>query len=466
MPVNSTSRAASLFDASDARIEGARHVVARLHAAGFESYFVGGCVRDALLGRRLKDVDIATAARPDDIEALFGEAVLGVGRAFGVMLVRQPRGVYEVATFRADGEYEDGRHPGTVQYADAAADARRRDFTINALFYDPRADRLLDFVEGRRDLDRRIVRAIGNPSARFAEDKLRLLRAVRFAVTLGFSIDPATAAAMRLTASQLKVVSAERIGEELTRMLVEASKPSLVFDLLNRYGMLDLLLPEVAALRGVPQPPEFHPEGDVWIHTMMMLDAMPPPPRDPTLAYAVLLHDVGKPRTTVGTMDAEGKSAVRSPNHASVGAAMASAILGRLKQPAARREAVEALVRRHMTFAELPNMRPSTLRRFMGVPTFPLDLELHRLDVACSSGDTRMLQFVEQRLKELASEPVLPDPWVRGRDLLAMGLPEGPRIGHWLQKAYNWQLEGRYPDREALRESLRQTLRRHGEIDG
>ncbi|NLF22088.1 MAG: CCA tRNA nucleotidyltransferase, partial [Lentisphaerae bacterium] len=363
------------FAPADPRYAAALKIVTRLHEAGYQALLAGGCVRDALLGRSIKDIDIATSARPDVVEALFAGATYAVGRAFGVVVVLQDGINFEVATFRADGEYRDGRHPESVRYADADADAQRRDFTVNGMFYDPLARCLLDFVGGRRDLEARCIRAIGDPQARFAEDSLRLLRAVRFAAVLGFSLDERTALAIRTCADGLRQVSAERIGQEVTRMLVESPHPSVAMELLDRLGLLKRILPEVARLRGVAQPPKFHPEGDVWTHTMMMLDRMPPD-RGAALAYGVLLHDVGKAETTCTKRDRHGNVVIRSPNHAAVGAAIARRMLMRLKMPVALQETVEALVRRHMTFAELANMRPATRRRFLGAPTFPLDLEL------------------------------------------------------------------------------------------
>ena len=244
-------------------------------------------------------------------------------------------------------------------------------------------------------------------------------------------------------------MSAERIAQEFTRMLVEAPRPSVALEWLDRLGLLRQFLPEVAALRGVPQPPDYHPEGDVWTHTLMMLDRMPAD-RDARLAYGVLLHDVGKGQTTCIKKDKAGNHVVRSPNHVAVGAAIAHDILIRLKQPATLRDAVEALVRRHMSFPELPRMRPSTLRRFLGAPTFPLDLTLHRLDVTCSSKDFSLLRFAEAKLAEFASEPVLPKPWILGRDLLAMGMEPGPDIGRWVARAYDHQLDGRLVSQQAL----------------
>jgi len=429
--------------------------VRALREAGHESLFAGGCVRDALLGRPLKDIDIATRASPDEVERLFAGRTTAVGKAFGVVVVRQDDQAFEVATFRADGAYTDGRRPDAIRFTDAAEDAKRRDFTINGLFYDPISAALLDFVDGRADLAAGVVRAIGDPTARFQEDHLRLLRAVRFAAVLGFRLDAATAAAVRAGAGTLATVSAERIGSEVSRMLCEAPRASVALELLRELDLLHVVLPEVAALHGVAQPPAWHPEGDVWTHTCRMLDAVPAP-RNPALAYAVLLHDVGKPPTF--TQPAGTDDPPRFPNHAAVGAEMARAILMRLRQPNALIETVVAAVARHMTFADAPRMRPATLRRFMGAPTFLLELELHRLDVAQSHGRREIVDFLEAKQRAFAAEPVLPEPWIKGRDLLELGVAEGPNVGRWLTRAYDAQLEARFADRAALLEWLQQTV--------
>ena len=442
-----------IFTNETPRLAAALEVAGHLREAGHQTLLVGGCVRDALLQRPVKDIDIATAAVPEEIEALFPGATHAVGRAFGVVIVHQGGFHFEVATFRSDGDYHDGRHPGSISRTDAAGDAQRRDFTINGLFYDPVSRQVIDFVDGRRDLEAGLVRAIGDPRARFTEDRLRMLRAVRFAATLEFRLDTATAAAIGTCAPGIVQVSAERIAHELTRMLIEAPRPSVALEMLDQLGLLKRFLPEVARLRGTQQPPRFHPEGDVWTHTMMMLDRMPPE-RDAALAYAVLLHDVGKPATTSVRLDSDGQEIIRSPNHAVIGADIAHGIMVRLKQPAALRDTVTEVIRRHMTFPELPKMRPATLRRFLGAPTFALDMDLHRLDASCSSGDLSLLQFAEAKATEFASEPVLPQPWIMGRDLLAAGMVPGPEVGRWVAQAYDCQLEGRFATRQELLEHI------------
>jgi poly(A) polymerase len=443
-----------LFPADHPLVGPAVRVVAALQAAGHDARFAGGCVRDALLARPIKDIDIATSAPPEAVAALFPGRSEAVGRAFGVMLVRQDSRTFEVATFRLDGEYADGRRPASVRFADAAGDASRRDFTINGLFYDPLRERIDDFVGGRADLAARVVRAIGDPDRRFAEDHLRLLRAVRFAAVLDFALDPATADAARRQAASLERISAERIGAEFTRILLEAPKASRGLDLLLDLGLLAVFLPELVRLKGTPQPPEFHPEGDVWTHTLLMLDRLSAP-RDATLAYAALLHDVGKADTTIVRAGPDGRPAIRSPGHADTGADTAARMLRRLRQPEALADDVSAIVRRHMTVPDAIRMRPATLRRFLGARTFPAELALHRLDVESSHGDLRTARFLEERLAAFAAEPVLPPPWVRGEDVLALGIAPGPAVGGWLRKAYDAQLEGRFADREALLQWLR-----------
>lgn len=447
----------ALFDATSPLYRAACQVAATLRQAGCQALFAGGCVRDALLHRPLKDVDIATSATPDEVERLFQGHTVPVGKSFGVIVVTQDGVAFEVATFRADGAYTDGRHPADVRFTDPAEDAKRRDFTINGLFYDPRTHRTLDHVGGMRDLAEGVVRAIGDPAERFREDRLRLLRAVRFAAVLEFRLDETTATAIRTHAGLLATVSAERIGMEFTRMLCEAPRPSVALDLLNELGLLRVFLPEVAAMKGVQQPAAFHPEGDVWTHTCLMLDAIPEP-RDPTLAYAVLLHDIGKPPTRHDQNDGHGGIVPRFPCHAKIGGLLARDLLMRLRRPTELTDDVCAAVERHMTFCDLPNMRPAKLRRFMGAHTFPMERELHRLDVTHSHGKLGTLDFLARKQAEFASDPVLPEPWLKGRDLLAMGLKPGPDVGRWLNLAYDAQLDGIYADRNELLAWLRRAM--------
>ncbi len=436
----------------EALVAAAREVAATLGSAGHRALFAGGCVRDALLGRPLKDVDIATSATPDQVEALFRGQTVAVGKAFGVVLVSHGGFQFDVATFRTDGLYADGRHPDGVRFATAEGDAQRRDFTVNGLFCDPESGEVTDFVGGLADLGARVIRAIGEPAARFGEDHLRLLRAVRFASVLGFAIEPATRAALERHAAQIRTVSAERVANEVLRMVCESPRPSVGLNLLRETGLLAHILPEVAALCGTAQPPQFHPEGDVWTHTCLMLDALPPP-RLPSLALAVLLHDVGKPPTYCEEPDpATGGTRIRFPCHAPVGAELAEAVLTRLRQPAARIAEVKSLVSGHMRFVEAAKMRRAKLRRFMGEATFPLLLELMRVDVLHSNGDFTAWRFLKEAFDSFKAEPVLPEPLARGRDLLAWGVAPGPALGALLDELYDAQLEGQVTTREEARD--------------
>lgn len=438
------------------RLQGtAREIVRVLRSAGFAAYWAGGCVRDRLMGRPAKDIDIATGARPDQVQALFPKT-LEIGKAFGVIQVLQDGLAFEVATFRHDLPYRDGRHPEGVTFSSAEEDAKRRDFTINGLFYDPIEDRVLDFVRGREDLERRVIRAIGEPEARFREDHLRLLRAARFSSVLEFDIEPATADAVRRLAPLLADVSAERIQQELTRLFVESPRAGQGLARLHDLGLLAVVLPEVERMIGQEQPPAFHPEGDVFTHTVIMLDAMKD--ATPELAWSVLLHDVGKPATALRTQEEDGSSRIRFNEHDSVGADMAEQILLRLRMPSDLIAAVRYSVANHMKFMNVPRMRRSKLRQMAGAPTFPLELELHRLDCLASHGDLSNYDFMRRFMEELKNEPVLPPPWVRGGDILALGIPQGPQVGVWHKKAYEAQLENRFPDRESLLEWLRQGI--------
>ncbi len=435
---------------TDAR-SGALELVLRLRQAGFTAYWVGGCVRDILLGRLPKDYDIATNALPDQVLRIFprGQAV---GRAFGVILVPDPADRYvEVATFRQDHGMADGRHPQRVSFSDAQTDALRRDFTINAMFMDPVEENILDFVGGRDDLQQRLIRTVGEPRQRFEEDYLRLLRAIRFASTLQFTLEPATAAAIQLHAAGIRRVSADRIRIELTRLLLESPKAGDGVDELDRSELLGVILPEVGAMKGVAQPPQFHPEGDVWTHTRIMLNAMET--NDPVLAWAVWLHDIGKPPTA-----AESDGRIRFDRHAAVGAEMADGILRRLRFSNKDREAIVTCIRGHMRFADVPRMRPARLRRWMAEPWFPVELELHRLDCLASHQKEDSRQQIEAIQRETARQPKLPDRWIRGTDLLNLGVPQGPEIGYWLREAYDAQLNGVADSRNELLDWLRKRI--------
>lgn len=427
--------------------ESARNIVIQLRNAGFTALFAGGCVRDMLLGRTPRDYDVATSAIPEDVRRLFPDAI-EIGAAFGVMQVVRDGIATQVATFRADVGTDDGRHPASIRYANPEEDARRRDFTINGMFYDPVSETVLDYVGGRKDLEAKLIRAIGEPAERFAEDYLRLLRAVRFASTLDFRIETRTADAIRAAAHHIAAISAERIQHELTILLTESPRAGQGLRLLLDMGILDVILHEVVALAGQEQPPEFHPEGDVFTHTANMLDSMRTP--SATLAYAVLLHDVGKPSTAERVHTEDGAERLRFHGHAAKGAEIAESIMRRLHMPLKEIEAVSHCIADHMRFMDVQRMRPATLRRMVGAPTFETELELHRLDCLGSHGDLDNYHFLVRYVKELANQPALPPPWITGRDILALGIPEGPDIGRWHRAAYEAQLEGRFSARDDL----------------
>ena len=421
----------------------AQGIARELVDAGFQAYFAGGCVRDALLGRPLKDIDIATSATPDQVEQLFAGHTVAVGKAFGVILVQRGGFSFDVATFRTDGAYTDGRHPEQVRFSTPEHDAQRRDFTVNGLFRDPESGEVIDFVGGLADLDARVIRAIGDPVARFREDRLRMLRAVRFSSVLEFRLDDGTREAITRHAEWIKRVSVERIATELVRTLCESPRPSVALNLLLETGLLAQVLPKVVALRGVEQPPQYHPEGDVWTHTCLMLDDIPAP-RDPDLTLGVLFHDIGKPAAFRVEPDSKtGQPRIRFSCHAAIGAQITKSILTKLKFPTERIETVVELVREHMHVVEVRNMRHSTLRRFLGGPNFRKILELMCLDIRHSNGDFSTWNFLKAQYDAFTDEPVLPAPKIRGRDLRALGIPPGPRIGKLLRKLYDAQLEGR-----------------------
>jgi len=417
-------------------------VVQRLHSAGFTAFWVGGCVRDMLMGVDPKDYDIATDAPPSSVMDLFPGAA-AVGKAFGVVRAPLEGVVFEVATFRQDQVYRDGRRPEGVTFTDPATDACRRDFSVNALFFDPVAAELHDYVGGRRDIEARIVRCVGDPGQRFAEDYLRMLRAVRFASVLEFSLEPGTASAIRELASRAGSVSGERVRDELGRMLTESRRAGASLVLLRDVGLLSVLLPEVAAMQGVVQPPEFHPEGDVFEHTVTMLDLMRAPGLH--LAYAALLHDVGKPATARLV-----EQRMRFNGHAVQGAGVARSVLERLRFSGSDIKTITHCIGNHMRFIDVRRMKESRLRRLVGSPSFPVELELHRLDCLASHGKLDNYEFLVDFRKKMAEEPVLPPPWVRGSDILGMGVPEGPRVGRWRRLAYDAQLEGRLGSRSEL----------------
>jgi poly(A) polymerase len=415
-----------------------------LRSSGYEALLVGGGVRDILLGRDPVDYDVATNATPDDVIKLFPEGVT-VGAQFGVIAVYEEGIRVEVATFRADAGYSDGRHPDAVVFArKPQEDVQRRDFTINGLLMRHDTGEVLDFVGGQADLHAGIVRAIGEPDRRFQEDKLRLLRAVRFAARFGFRVEPATFDAIRRHAHEIGQVSAERARDELTKLLTEgAARRGL--ELLDETGLLQEVLPEIAAMQGVEQPPQFHPEGDVWIHTRLMMEKLPAGV-SPTLAWGVLLHDVGKPATFKSAQETGDR--IRFDGHVDVGVQMAREITRRLRFSNEDTEQIVALVANHMKFKDVEQMRASTLKRFIRQPRFEEHLELHRLDCATSHGRLDSYGFVSRTLAETSAEQIRPPRLLTGDDLMAMGYKPGPVFSEILRTVEDAQLEGQITDKE------------------
>ncbi|HEV2804065.1 MAG TPA: CCA tRNA nucleotidyltransferase [Chthoniobacterales bacterium] len=434
----------------------AREIVRKLRAAGHVAYYAGGCVRDLLSGKPPKDIDIATDARPDVVQKLFPRTY-AVGAHFGVIVVLENGFQFEVATFRSDGAYIDGRHPVEVHFATAEEDAARRDFTINGMFFDPENGEVIDFVGGRGDLDRRLLRAIGDPARRFAEDRLRMLRAVRFATVLGFEIDPATWEAVVACAASITQISAERIREELVKIFLSPNR-ARGWDLLDASGLMAEILPEIEAMKGCEQPPQFHPEGDVFKHTRIMIGMLPAEASLP-LVFSVLFHDVAKPVTAM--VDDAGR--IRFNGHDRVGAEMTETIMERLRFSRAEIDATVEAVRQHMVFKDVPNMRVAKLKRFMARPTFEDELELHRVDCASSHAMLDNYEFLLRKKEELASEPIIPPPLVRGEDLIALGLKPGPKFGEILEAVETRQLEGALKNRE---EALDWVRKEYGQLRG
>jgi len=426
-------------------------IVRRLRAEGYQAYLVGGCVRDLVMGRAPKDYDVSTDATPQQVVSLFPKS-LTVGAQFGVVIVPgEPENV-EVATFRSDGLYTDGRHPSEVRYSKTPhEDVERRDFTINGLLYDPMERRVLDFVEGQADIRARRVRTIGDARQRFGEDRLRMLRAVRFAARFAFTLDSAAADAICKLAPEIRLVSAERVRDEIVKILTEG-QARRGFELLDEVGLLKEVLPEIKTMQGVEQPPEFHPEGDVWTHTLMMLEGLRSP--TPTLALGVLLHDVGKPPTfTV-------RERIRFDNHVEVGARMAEHICARLRLSARETERVVELVRHHLRFKDFPNMRRSTQLRFIRMEGFAEHLELHRLDCLSSHRNLENYELARRMLEETPPEVVKPAPLLRGDDLIAAGYAPGPSFKTILQAIEDAQLEGKLRSREEALQMVEQLFPR------
>jgi poly(A) polymerase len=453
-------------------------IVQTLRQRGFQAYLVGGCVRDLLLGRKPKDYDVATDATPQQVMEIFPETY-AVGAQFGVVLVPAPEKAQEtdaanasaensskahaveVATFRSDIGYSDGRHPDEVRFScDPREDVARRDFTINGMLLDPvggqapgqtpgwASGKVLDFVGGRKDLEAGIVRAIGDPERRFDEDKLRMLRAVRFAARFEYTIEPATFAAMQKLADQIQVVSRERVRDELTRMLTDGHG-NRAFLLLDETGLLKQVLPEISAMKRVAQSPEFHPEGDVFVHTLLLLENLPQP-CPLTLAWGALLHDVGKPATFRVAPDR-----IRFDGHVEVGVKIAEGICRRLRFSNDETEQILALVDNHMRFGHVSRMKESTLKKFLRMPKFDEHLALHRADSLASHRNLSTYEFIQQKRAEIPAEKMRPTPLVTGDDLIAAGHAPGPKFREILNAVEDAQLEGQLPSREAALEFMR-----------
>jgi len=458
--------------------EYAERIIRTLREHGYQAYLVGGCVRDLLLGREPADYDVTTDATPDEVMRIFPETY-AVGAQFGVVLVPEPSsvssvvgapdsnrtvstkaGCVEVATFRSDIGYSDGRHPDEVRFSKSPReDVERRDFTINGLLFDPMTNQVLDYVGGQEDLQAQIIRTIGPPELRFAEDKLRMLRAVRFAARFGYTIEPVTFAAIQKLAAGTLQVSRERVRDELTRMLTEG-QARRAFLLLDETGLLREVLPEISAMKGVEQPAQFHPEGDVFVHTMLLLQNLPHP-CPPALAWGALLHDVGKPATFRLAPDR-----IRFDGHVAVGVKISEEICRRLRFSNYDTDQILALVDNHMRFAHVPRMKESTFKKFVRMPRFEEHLELHRLDCLGSHGDLTSYQFTRERIAAIPPEAIRPAPLVSGDDLIAAGYEPGPRFKEILAQVEDAQLEGRLPSKEIAMEYVRQKFPRIGANNG
>ncbi len=423
------------FEAVD---EKAQKIVTRLRENGFIAYYVGGWVRDRLLQEKSTEIDIATNARPEDVMRLFKRTV-PVGAQFGVVLVIQDGVQFEVATFRSDGEYIDGRHPVSVHFSSPEQDAQRRDFTINGLFWDPLEKKVIDFVGGEADLKIGVIKAIGDPRARFEEDKLRMLRAIRFSARFNFPIEEKTFAAIKALSSQIDVVSQERIRDELVKMLT-GPDPAKCISLMDDTGLLPIILPEVAALKGIEQPPQFHPEGDVFVHTVLMLEKIKN--ADLLLALAILFHDIGKPKTMKVT------DRIRFSCHDAVGARMTEEVMRRLRFSNKEIDHVVQCVQNHMNIMHVKKMREGKLKRFIASETFENELMLHKIDCEASHGMLDNYQFLVEKRDLFRKENLKPKPHLTGQDLIRLGMRPGPQFKDILAEAYDLQLEGTITSKE------------------
>jgi len=448
----------------------AAEIVRTLRERGHQAYLAGGCVRDLLLGREPADYDVATDATPQQVMQIFPQTY-AVGEQFGVVLVPESDGAtgaparqgttVEVATFRSDVGYSDGRHPDEVRFTkDPREDVQRRDFTINGMMLDPATNEVLDFVGGRDDLKAGIIRAIGDPERRFTEDKLRMLRAVRFAARFNYKIDPATMSAIQKLAPKIHQVSCERVREELTKMLTEGQARK-AFELLDTTKLLPEVLPEIAAMKGVQQPPQYHPEGDVLVHTLLLLEKLQPSASgrvsgsvsgsvSKTLAWGALLHDVGKPATFRIAPDR-----IRFDGHVEVGVKMAAEILRRLRFSNHETDQILALVDNHMRFGAVQRMKQSTLKKFLRLPAFEEHLELHRIDCLSSHGQLDVYEYTREQMRSLPPEAIRPTPLITGCDLIEAGYQPGPRFKEVLTAVEDAQLEGTLASREAAMEYVR-----------
>jgi poly(A) polymerase len=430
----------------------AEQIVRKLQSAGFSAFWVGGCVRDVLLGRTPEDYDIVTNALPVEVEKLF-ERTIPVGKQFGVMVVLEQGHQFQVATFRAESNYKDGRRPSEVSFGDARADALRRDFTINGLFYDPLTHELHDWVGGKLDLDARLIRTIGSPEQRFGEDHLRMLRAIRLAAQLGFEIEQGTFAAIKSNSPKIQAISAERVREELSR-LFQPPHAGRGLELLDESGVLGQVLPEIAATVNCEQSPNYHPEGTVFKHLVLMLSQMPAD-ADPSLPWAILLHDVAKPVTASKDTNT---GSIHFYGHEKIGADMAQSILERLKFPRKQTDEIVKAVRCHMQFKDALEMRKSTLRRLLMRPTFPLELELHRMDCLGSHRRLDVYDFLIARQKELQEQPHIIPPLLTGDDLIKIGVKPGPHMGELLAEIREKQLQDELKTRSEAEAWLKKKL--------
>ena len=426
----------------DSNNAAAVEIIGKLQEEGHVAYLAGGCVRDMLRGEIPKDYDIATSALPEQITSIFSKT-REVGVHFGVVIVIKDNQAFDVATFRNDGSYKDGRHPEDVTFSTPEEDTARRDFTINGIFFDPISQKYIDFVDGRSDIEKKVVRAIGDPDLRFQEDHLRLLRAVRFAARFNYEIEEKTWKSIKLNASGISKISKERVRDELTKILLNENRV-LGFDLLVDSGLMEHIIPEILQLKGCEQPPQFHPEGDVFVHTRLMLSLLKDNPSI-ELVLSVLLHDIGKPATY--SFD-EAADRIRFNGHDKLGAEISNQILRGLKFSNSIIEDVVQMVANHMTFKDVQKMRQSKLKRFMSRSTFSDEKELHRVDCLGSWGGLDNYDFLNEKMIEFANEPIIPTPLLTGKDLIEFGWAPGPKLGETLNSVQDLQLEGTLNSKE------------------